>query len=177
MDQANFRPPRAGPLSGRLVVTLIGIFKLIKAALLVLASVAALELTRPMVRQLLGDWCNDLDIGPYRSLIGDGITRHVLGLNVQTLIAVAVGAALYATLFFTEGMGLLFDKLWAEWITVISTAGLIPMELVEFYHRPGFWIILALAINIAIVIYLARRVRCRMRLRRQHQPQRNSTGI
>jgi len=164
-------PPR---LNGRTIVVLIGVFKLIKAALLILAAVAAIWLTNPDVNDTVKVWVNDLAAGPFRRKIGDWIVNGVLGLQVKTLVTVAVGAALYATLFTTEGLGLLFNKIWAEWMAVISTSLLLPIELVAtFNHRDEVnsvvWGLLAFAGNLAIVVYLFRRVKARIRIHKETQ--------
>jgi hypothetical protein len=41
----------------------------------------------------------------------------------------------YAGLLLTEGLGLLLRKRWAEYLTIITTAGLIPIELYEMSRR------------------------------------------
>jgi uncharacterized membrane protein (DUF2068 family) len=147
-------------------VVLIAIFKLFKASLLILAAVAALELMRQDVGERVREWATDLDVGPYRRRVGEFVVVRILGLNVKTLLMVAVGAGIYATLFLTEGLGLLFDKLWAEWMVVITSAGLIPFELMEIFRNTTFKgalpALVTFVLNVAIVVYLFRRVRKRM---------------
>ena len=36
---------------------------------------------------------------------------------------------IYAELFLTEGIGLWLEQRWAEWLTVIITSALIPIEI------------------------------------------------
>ena len=45
-------------------------------------------------------------------------------------------------------------KRWAEFLTVISTAALIPLEVYELFHRPTFTRGFLLLVNIAVVAYL-----------------------
>jgi uncharacterized membrane protein (DUF2068 family) len=59
----------------------------------------------------------------------------------------------------TEGVGLLLRKRWAEYFTIITTAGLIPLELYELAKHVTAAKIAILIINIAIVVYLVVRVR------------------
>jgi uncharacterized membrane protein (DUF2068 family) len=153
-------------MPGRHIVLLIAIFKLFKAVLLILAAVAALSLMRPDVGDRVREWATDLDVGPYRRRIGEFVVVRVLGLNVKTLLLVAIGAGIYATLFLTEGLGLLFDKVWAEWMVVITSAGLIPFELMEIFRNSTFKgalpALVTFVLNVAIVVYLFLRVRKRM---------------
>jgi uncharacterized membrane protein (DUF2068 family) len=167
---AHIAPPTR--LNGRTVVVLIGVFKLMKAALLILMAVAAIWLTGPDVNDTVRQWVSDFGAGPFRQHIGDFIVNSVLGLKVKTLVGLAVGAAIYATLFTTEGLGLLFNKIWAEWLAVISTALLLPVEVaatIKHYDNPNhvIWGVLAFAGNLAIVIYLFRRVRARVQLHKR----------
>ena len=63
-------------------------------------------------------------------------------------------ACAYALLYTTEGIGLWLQKRWAEYLTTVATASLIPFELWELTRGFSALKIAALAINIAIVVYL-----------------------
>jgi uncharacterized membrane protein (DUF2068 family) len=52
-------------------------------------------------------------------------------------------------------------KHWAEWLTVILTASLIPVEIWELIQGPNIWKMLILLGNILIVAYLVWHVRSR----------------
>jgi uncharacterized membrane protein (DUF2068 family) len=67
----------------------------------------------------------------------------------------------YAAVFATEGIGLWMQKRWAEWLTVIITASLIPLEVWELLDRPNFGKAAVLVANTAIVAYLVWHVRSR----------------
>jgi uncharacterized membrane protein (DUF2068 family) len=159
-------PPRKPRRQGRGVIILIGLFKLLKGSLLILVAVSAILLTHSPVLDLLRQWAWQTDVGPYRRVLGDWISDTILGLKVRTLVAVAVGSGAYATLFYTEGLGLFFDKLWAEWLTVASTAGLIPLEVYEIVAHHSRVGIVTFVVNAAIVVYLFFSVKRRMRERR-----------
>ena len=71
-----------------------------------------------------------------------------------------------------EGTGLVLEKAWAEFVTLILTASFLPWELWELVRRMT-WIKFGLVvINLAVVIYLALYVRMRMWERRQRRAQR-----
>ena len=61
-------------------------------------------------------------------------------------------------LFLTEGVGLWLLKRWAEWLTVIITSSLVPIEVYEIYRHPSAINVGALLLNLAIVIYLIYRI-------------------
>ncbi len=179
METALPHPQQILRPKGRRIVILIGFFKLFKGTLCILTAAAILSLTNQQVSDRLREWTSELDVAPLRRTIGDFIANRVLGLNARDLVAGASIAALYATLFLTEGIGLLLDKAWAEWMVVISSAGLIPLEIIEIVRHHGILMILTFIGNVLIVLYLAHHVRIRMRLQHEEklQAQRNSTGI
>ncbi len=76
----------------------------------------------------------------------------------------AIGALGYGVLELVEGTGLWLEQLWAEYLTVIATSLLIPLELYELVHRPSVWKAGGLVVNIAIVAYLVHVLRGRRRL-------------
>ena len=51
------------------------------------------------------------------------------------------------------------EKRWAEYLTVVVTASLIPLEVWEIFRHPTWLKVLALVINVAILIYLIRLLR------------------
>jgi uncharacterized membrane protein (DUF2068 family) len=69
----------------------------------------------------------------------------------------------YAAVFAVEGVGLWMEKRWAEWLTVIITSSLIPLELWEIFYRPTIGKVLILLANIAVVAYLVWHVRTKNR--------------
>jgi len=55
--------------------------------------------------------------------------------------------------------GLLLRKIWADYFIIITTAGLIPLELYEIARHFIAVKVLVLVVNVAIVVYLVVRVR------------------
>ncbi len=70
----------------------------------------------------------------------------------------ALGAG-YAALFLTEGTGLLFRQRWAEWLTIVATSSLMPLELYELIKEFTVLRLLVLLVNTAVVLFLVYRVR------------------
>jgi uncharacterized membrane protein (DUF2068 family) len=77
----------------------------------------------------------------------------------RKLKALSVGTFLYSALFLTEGVGLALRKRWAEYLTIVSTASLLPLEIYEIVRQVSALKIIVLLANIAIVIYLIMEVR------------------
>jgi uncharacterized membrane protein (DUF2068 family) len=65
-----------------------------------------------------------------------------------------IGTFIYSGVRFTEGIGLMLRQKWAEYLTVILTGALIPLEVWEIIKHTTGVKIAVLIINIVIVIYL-----------------------
>ena len=101
-----------------------------------------------------------LAVNGHHHLLPALLTR-LLGLPRYWLEALGVGALLYAGLFAVEGIGLWRGRRWAEYLTVIATASLVPLELLELSRRFTPARTLALALNLVIVGYLIGQLRGR----------------
>jgi uncharacterized membrane protein (DUF2068 family) len=53
-----------------------------------------------------------------------------------------------------EAVGLWYQKRWAEYLTLIVTTALIPLEVYELTAYVSWFKVVALIVNLAIVIYL-----------------------
>lgn len=62
-------------------------------------------------------------------------------------------------LYLTEGVGLILQKRWAEYFTVITTSALIPLEIYELAKRVSTVKLAILVVNVVIVWYLISRIR------------------
>ncbi len=62
--------------------------------------------------------------------------------------------ALLRDLFGVEGTGLLLRKRWAEWMVVIVTGSLLPLECYELFHKPNAVKAVLAAVNLLILAYL-----------------------
>jgi uncharacterized membrane protein (DUF2068 family) len=137
---------------------LIALFKLIKGILLLAVGIGALKLLHRDVAQTVAHWVDILRVDPDNRII-HRILARVLAVTPVQLRAASAGTFVYAGLLLTEGLGLLFRKRWAEYFTIITTAGLIPLEVYELSRRVSTAKVAVLVINVAIVAYLVRRVR------------------
>ena len=137
---------------------LIALFKLTKGVLLLLVGIGALRLMHRDVADTITHWVDILRVDPDNRYIHRLLARALLVTPAQ-LRAASAGTFIYSALLLTEGMGLLFRKRWAEYFTIISTAGLIPLEIYELIHHLTAAKIVILAVNVAIVAFLIARVR------------------
>ena len=94
------------------------------------------------------------------------VVVYLHGLHESQIKIAGLFALGYGALELVEGTGLWLDKLWAEYLTVIATSLLLPVEVYELVKRPTVLKAAGIAVNIAIVVYLATLLR--RRLRREH---------
>jgi uncharacterized membrane protein (DUF2068 family) len=144
--------------SSSLVLVLIGLFKLAKALLLVVVGIGAIKFLHKDLAAAVMHWVQLLRIDPDNALAHRIIAR-VFRVTPKQLRELSVGTFLYAGLFMTEGLGLLFRKRWAEYFTILTTGGLIPLEIYEMSRHFTVAKVVVTLVNILIVWYLAARVR------------------
>jgi len=89
-------------------------------------------------------------------------------------------AFLYAALYTAEGIGLFLRKHWAEYLVVIVTGSLLPIEVYELYVKLAWWKFGLLVGNLLIVAYLVHRLvldaRFKAQLREKESLSRDATS-
>ncbi|MEO8295155.1 MAG: DUF2127 domain-containing protein [Gemmatimonadota bacterium] len=135
------------------VLLWIAIFKFFKTALFIGVALGTLEMLRPSFALRVQAWVNDLPFAMEQQVAGRFLVR-IFRLSTGGIVAIAVAALLYAGLFLTEGIGLAMERRWAEWLTVVATASLIPFEIFESVHHVTIVRVAALIINVVVLWYL-----------------------
>jgi uncharacterized membrane protein (DUF2068 family) len=146
---------------------LIGLFKIGKALLLLATTYGMYRLLNPQLIEHLHEWINTLTDTFERRLLQRALDwLDSLGsARIGSIVAVT---GLYTTVLLTEGIGLWLRKTWAEWLTVIATASLIPFELWQLFfgrHHQPLALVGAVLLNLIIVLYLAVQLRNTRRAR------------
>src|SRR5690242_1387634 len=136
----------------------IAIFKFFKATLFILVALGAFGLMQEGVVEQAREWASALAFTSGQQLVRKAIV-FITGLSRQRIEALGFVALFYAALFATEGVGLWREKRWAEYLTVIATGSLVPLEIWEVAHRPSALKFATLVVNVAVVIYLIVRLR------------------
>ncbi|MFT3817569.1 MAG: DUF2127 domain-containing protein [Rubrivivax sp.] len=72
-------------------------------------------------------------------------------LEQTRLLWLALGAAGYSALRFTEAYGLFRERAWAEWLAALSGAVYLPLELAEMARRFSALSVVLLLVNVAVV--------------------------
>jgi len=137
---------------------LIALFKLLKGIALLAVGIGALRLLHRDIAETVEHWVDILRVDPDNRYVHSLLVR-ALRVNTHQLKAVSAGTFIYSALLLTEGVGLLLRRRWAEYFTIVTTGGLIPLEVYELAKHVTFVKIVVLIVNIAIVVYLVLRVR------------------
>ena len=140
------------------LLRLIAIFKFFKAVSLIALGVGAFKLVHKDVGGLLEHAVEALRLEPGHHFVEVALAK-ASNLSPEQIKKLGLGSFLYAGLFFTEGIGLWLRKRWGEWLTVIITGSLIPIEIYETYRHPSWVKAVVLAVNVAIVLYLIYHIR------------------
>ena len=139
----------------------IGGYKLVKGAMALIMALIVLRWTHQDLPEVAARLMERFHITS-ESAVGHFISEKVIQIHSQSLRLVAIGLFAYTVLAAVEGIGLIMRKTWAEWLTIVTTAGLIPVEIYEF-AKHFTWVRLGiLVLNVGVVIYLV------VRLKRDH---------
>jgi uncharacterized membrane protein (DUF2068 family) len=140
------------------LLRLIALFKFLKAAMLIALGVGVFRLLHKDVGVIAEHWVEALRLDSGNRFV-DAALAKASNLRPEQIKKLGLGSFLYAGLFLAEGTGLWLEKRWGEWLTVIITGSLVPVEIYEIYRHPSAVKVAVLAINIAIVGYLIYRIR------------------
>ena len=141
----------------------IAILKLVKGLLLFLVGIGALSLIHKDATEVFTHWARVFQVDVHRKSIQRWLIE--LGLVKQRDLALIVTTTFfYSALLLTEGVGLLMEKVWAEYMTTFITATFIPIEVYEMVRHTTVIRACVLATNVIVVAYLVMRLCQRKRL-------------
>jgi uncharacterized membrane protein (DUF2068 family) len=144
------RPARAPRFN---VLRTIALYKMVKVLLLLALAYGEVRLRDASLIAKLVTWASARPLGLEHKVV-TWLLEWFSGLSASRVHALRIVTLAYAAVFATEGIGLWMQKRWAEWMTTIITASLIPLEVWELYFRPNIGKAAVLVANTAIVIYL-----------------------
>lgn len=103
-------------------------------------------------------WAQVLRVDPDNRFV-HGLLARIFRVTPKQLKELSLGSFIYSGLFATEGVGLLFRKRWAEYFTIVTTGGFLPLEIFELARHFTVAKLVVTLVNVLIVCYLAARVR------------------
>lgn len=140
------------------LLRLIAVFKFFKCAMLIALGVGAFKLLHQDLGGLAQHWAEALKLDPGNRFV-DAALAKAAHLRPEQIKKLGLGSFFYAALFLAEGTGLWLEKRWGEWLTIIITGSLVPIEIYEIYRHPSWLKVAVLVVNVAIVGYLIYRIR------------------
>jgi uncharacterized membrane protein (DUF2068 family) len=154
-------PLRGKPLRDKAVLRLIAIDRAFHFVVLGLlgALVLVFAASRRTLRHTFYKVIADLQGGV---VSGQSHAKHGLLHELDTAFTTSsshlhlLAAALlaYAAVEGIEAVGLWYQRRWAEYLTFLVTASLLPFEVYEISHRTTPFKIIAFLVNVAVVVYL-----------------------
>jgi len=149
------------------ILRLIAVYKLLHAVFFMGAGFGLLKLRHHNIVDFLDHHL----IIPYHLNPEEPLIDWMLGqaekITPHTLSLLGYAFFFYAALFAAEGIGLYLRKHWAEWLVVVVSASLLPLEIYEFFHKMAMWKLAAVVGNLFIVGYLIHRITLDARLKAQ----------
>jgi len=133
---------------------LIGLFKLVEAVFFVLVGLGAFH----YVHRDLGEAALRLaehlrGVDPEHRVVAF-VLNHIDTMTVRRLREIGILTFLYAGLRVAEGLGLVFEKAWAEYLTVGVTMSFLPWEMYEIVQRLDWFRVGLFVINLMVLGYL-----------------------
>ena len=135
----------------------VAVFKFVKATLLLVTAWGLLKFVNPEFEARVDFWIESLRSGFGQYLMREAVDK-INRLSPVRLHLLSFASVVYAVLFLVEGYGLWRGRRWAEYLTVVVTSLLIPVEIYEVLTRGRLAAVAVLILNVLIVVYLVRRV-------------------
>jgi len=137
---------------------LVGLFKMSKALFFTALGAGAFHLVHRDLGDMVmrfADVLHDelLHVDPEGKLVSLLMDKADL-IDPHHLRQAGILSFLYAGVCVVEGTGLLLEKTWAEYFTVILTAAALPWEIYELFAHFSSFRIGLLLINLAVLAYL-----------------------
>jgi len=131
----------------------IGLLKLVEAVFFFLVGVGAIhfvhrdlgEAARRLAERLWFDWD--------RRLV-TWLLNHLDEVTAHRLKQIGIFTFFYAGLRVTEGVGLVLEKVWAEYLTVGVTISFLPWEVYEIVRHLDWLRVGLLITNLIVLAYL-----------------------
>jgi uncharacterized membrane protein (DUF2068 family) len=142
------------------VLRTIAIYKLLKVLMLLALAYGEVRLSDASLTAKLLTWASERPLGLEHRAV-TWLLEWFSGLSDSRIHALRIVTLAYAAVFTVEGVGLWMQKRWAEWLTTIITASLIPLELWGLFDKPNVGKAAVLVGNVVIVAYLIWHVRSR----------------
>jgi len=145
----------------------IGVFKLAKSIFFFGVGIGAFKLLHRDLGELALRIAQALHSGPEGRFVSF-LLKKVDLIDVHRLREVSFFSFAYSALALTEGVGLMLEKVWAEFLTLGLTISFLPWELYELARDPEMIRLALLLANLVVLGYLVWLIRRKRQEKRQH---------
>lgn len=144
----------------------IGGLKLLYGVFFILVGIGALKLLHKDLVYILSGWAVDLRFNPENRFVNLVLDKVAL-IDAHRLKEISIAVFCYAALDWIEGLGLIYEKVWAEYLTIVLTASFLPWELFVLVRHATWAKFVLIVINSLVLLYLLFVVQKRLRHREQ----------
>ncbi len=132
---------------------MIGLFKLGKSVLFFGIGLGALHFLHKDLGDEVVRLATALRFDPESRFVSVMLDKVDL-IDAHRLRQISLGTFAYSVIALTEGIGLMREKVWAEYLTLILTISFLPWEIYELVRRPDWFRLGLLLINLAVLAYI-----------------------
>ena len=135
------------------VLLTIAIFKLAKSAFFFCIGVGAVHFLHKDLRDPILWLAKSFRFDPESRAVSLLLDKVDL-IGAHRLREIGIATFAYSALALTEGIGLLLERTWAEYLTLIPPISFVPWELYELIFRPSSIRVAIFLVNLAVLWYL-----------------------
>ncbi len=155
-------PLRGKPLRDRFVLRAIAVERSLHLIVLVALDVAIFLFAahrrslKSAYTRILADLQGSLG-GPLNNSKHGWLSdlNHLFAISTKELLLIGLGLAAYCAVLLLEMIGLWWGRRWAEYLTFVEAAVLVPFEIYELTNGVTALKVIGLVLNVAILLYLA----------------------
>jgi uncharacterized membrane protein (DUF2068 family) len=144
----------------------IGLFKLFQALLFILLGFGAMRLLHKDLMDIAEHFVLAMRFDPEGHFVNLFLDKVAL-IDPHRLKQISAVVFAIAGLDIIEGTGLVLERVWAEYVTLVLTASFLPWEFFEILRHVTWIRVVLLVINLAVVAYLLYYVKLRVHQRRE----------
>ena len=153
-------PRRGKELHEAIVVRLIALDRALHAVILIPVGLLLgwlwlrLGVLTPQARDLAQGLAKVSDSVGHLGGHLNSVANRVASLRPSHIRNLAVLALAFGCMEGVEAVGLWLERRWAEYLTVVATSSLLPIEIRDIVRHPTALNVLGFAVNLAVVAYL-----------------------
>jgi uncharacterized membrane protein (DUF2068 family) len=170
-----------------ITLRLIAVYKLSKTVVFIAVGVGLLHVLHQMRHTTLEELLSVYVFQPMHfepdSQFVHSAVEWASKVSNHAIREASIFAFVAAIFFAVEGIGLYLRAHWAEYLVLVSTGSLLPLEIWEVCHKLEWWKAGVLLANVAILLYLVHRllldseVAARRRLHKEERQKRRADSV